>query len=122
MTIALNHSTYLGMAKQATGRRRDRPLRLLSRYLKILSEGTEPLRASRQSARRSCVSPLGNAHIRFNLHSVTLRHIPGGFAQVESVVQAVYFHSFESWVGDLLTSTRGFDEPQALTERLFYRT
>jgi Fic family protein len=43
VTVALNHLVRLGIAKEATGKRRDR-LFAYSRYLKILSEGTEPLR------------------------------------------------------------------------------
>jgi Fic family protein len=44
VTVALNHLVRLGIAKEATGKRRDR-LFAYSRYIKILSEGTEPLRS-----------------------------------------------------------------------------
>ncbi len=42
VTAALNHLVRLGIAKETTGRRRHR-LFAYSRYVKILSEGTEPL-------------------------------------------------------------------------------
>ena len=43
VTIALDHLVRLGIAREVTGRRRARIFGY-SRYLKILSEGTEPLR------------------------------------------------------------------------------
>src|SRR6266536_2680308 len=42
VTVALNHLVRLGIAKEVTGKRRAR-LFGYSRYLKILSEGTEPI-------------------------------------------------------------------------------
>ena len=42
VTVALNHLVRLGIAKKATGSRRDR-LFAYSRYIEILSEGKEPL-------------------------------------------------------------------------------
>ena len=43
VTVALNHLVRLGIAKEVTGKRRARVFGY-SRYLKILSEGTEPIR------------------------------------------------------------------------------
>lgn len=43
VTVALDHLVRLGIAKEVTGRRRARVFGY-SRYLKILSEGTEPLK------------------------------------------------------------------------------
>jgi Fic family protein len=43
VTIALDHLVRLGIAKEITGRRRARVFGY-SRYLKVLSEGTEPIR------------------------------------------------------------------------------
>jgi Fic family protein len=42
VTVALNHLVRLGIAKEVTGKRRAR-LFGYSRYLKILSGGTEPI-------------------------------------------------------------------------------
>jgi hypothetical protein len=42
VTLALDHVVRLGIAKEVTGKRRAHVFRY-SRYLKILSEGTEPL-------------------------------------------------------------------------------
>ena len=42
VTVALNHLVRLGIAREVTGRRRARIFGY-SRYLKILSEGTEPI-------------------------------------------------------------------------------
>ena len=42
VTVALNHLVRLGIAEEVTGKRRAR-LFGYSRYLKILSEGTEPI-------------------------------------------------------------------------------
>jgi Fic family protein len=42
VTVALNHLVRLGIAKEVTGKRRARVFGY-SRYLKILSEGTEPI-------------------------------------------------------------------------------
>ena len=42
VTGALNHLVRLGIAKEVTGKRRARRFGY-SRYLKILSEGTEPI-------------------------------------------------------------------------------
>jgi Fic family protein len=42
VTVSLNHLVRLGSAKEVTGKRRAR-LFGYSRYLKILSEGTEPI-------------------------------------------------------------------------------
>ena len=42
-TVALDHLVHLGIAKEVTGKRRARVFGY-SRYLKILSEGTEPLK------------------------------------------------------------------------------
>jgi Fic family protein len=43
VTVALDHLVHLGIAKEVTGKRRARVFGY-SRYLKILSEGTEPLK------------------------------------------------------------------------------
>jgi Fic family protein len=43
VTVALDHLVRLGIAKEVTGKRRARVFGY-SRYLKILSEGTEPLK------------------------------------------------------------------------------
>ena len=43
VTVALDHLIRLGIAKEVTGKRRARVFGY-SRYLKILSEGTEPIR------------------------------------------------------------------------------
>ncbi len=43
VTAALDHLVRLGIAKEVTGKRRVRVFGY-SRYLKILSEGTEPIR------------------------------------------------------------------------------
>jgi Fic family protein len=43
VTIALNHLVRLGIAKEITGKRRARVFGY-SGYLKVLSEGTEPIR------------------------------------------------------------------------------
>jgi DNA-binding transcriptional regulator GbsR (MarR family) len=43
VTVALDHLVHLGIAKEVTGKRRARVFGY-SRYLKILSEGTEPIR------------------------------------------------------------------------------
>ena len=43
MTVALDHLVRLGVAKEITGKRRARVFGY-SRYLKILSEGTEPIK------------------------------------------------------------------------------
>lgn len=43
VTAALDHLVRLGIAKEVTGKRRARVFGC-SRYLKILSEGTEPLK------------------------------------------------------------------------------
>jgi len=43
VTVALDHLAPLGIAKEVTGKRRARVF-AYSRYLKILSEGTEPIR------------------------------------------------------------------------------
>jgi len=42
VTVALDHLVRLGIAKEITGKRRARIFGY-SRYLKILSEGTEPI-------------------------------------------------------------------------------
>ena len=44
VTVALDHLVRLGIAKEVTGKRRARIFGY-SRYLKILSEGTEPIHA-----------------------------------------------------------------------------
>jgi Fic family protein len=43
VTLALDHLARLGIAEEVTGKRRARVFGY-SRYLKILSEGTEPIR------------------------------------------------------------------------------
>ena len=43
VTVALDHLVRLGIAKEVTGKRRDRVFGY-SRYLKILSQGTEPIK------------------------------------------------------------------------------
>jgi hypothetical protein len=43
VTVALNHLVRLGIAKEVTGKRRARPFGY-SRYLKIFTEGAEPIR------------------------------------------------------------------------------
>jgi cell filamentation protein, protein adenylyltransferase len=43
VTVALDHLVRVGITKEVTGKRRARVFGY-SRYLKILSEGTEPIR------------------------------------------------------------------------------